>query len=145
MTYQTKSILTVSSQQAGADFMKKHFPNGPIKGNSPMRAARGFLEATLNVLNQLLVKEGSQVRLSIDVDHSRYVPPGFAGGAGLVRGLIVFDGAKTLVVDMAVSPTLLRLAGKPTFLIHPEAVPFLMRALIEAAVDVLDAKHKVAA
>lgn len=126
-----KPLVSPPGKAALAQILRHRYPEGPFKGVSPIYAARELTITTISTLNDLFKKEGAGITLSVDTDHSRYMPVSSTGGVGLVKALIVFDGTTPVLRDLSIAPTLIRLQGKPIFIDHPDGAVQLLHAIIK--------------
>ena len=118
-------------------YLLKRYFAGPLRYNSKIGAAREMLETVVLGTDHLIQKEGSPIRISIETDHSRYQSIASAGGAGVVRGLIIYNGHKAVLRDLSVSPTLVRLAGRGIFTDHGLGAIELLDAILQEAEQVV--------
>jgi hypothetical protein len=119
-------------------FLRQRYRGGPFRYN-PIAAAREMVETVFFELDHAIQKENKVARISIETDHSRHVPTPATGGHGLVCGLIILMGAQTFTRDLSVSPTLVRLNGKPIFIDHSEGAVLLLHAIIDEVESVVGA------
>lgn len=126
-----KPLISPAGKAALAASLRQRYPHGPFETNNVIYAARELTVTTIFGLDDHLKNEGSPLTLSVDTDHSRYMPLSSTGGAGLVKALIVFDGTAPIFRDLSIAPTLIRLQGKPIFIDHPDGAVQLLDALIK--------------
>jgi len=97
---------------------------------SPLGASRLLVTEGVELIAYALKKEGSNVRLGVETNGKL--------GPDNVRGLIIYTGRETVVIPMAISPSLVRIRKKPVFLDHESGAVALVRAIlaeVELAVE----------
>jgi hypothetical protein len=108
--------------------LRADYPDGSRRGGCPdLGVAQALVTATIDRLDHLLDNFGPPIRIGLDQDKKAYI-----------CGFIIYDmcTGRTHVLKMSISPSLVRIDGKPVYLAHENAALMLVNH-VEAVIDLV--------